>query len=63
MQHTNETAPNMNEILDAINAIRKSDCGAWMMDCGSGVFRCHEGRAKRQELSRLLDRLYKSANI
>ena len=45
-------------VLEAIKEIRKSDCGAWLKDC-SAVFRCSDGREKRQELSKLLDKLYK----
>jgi len=50
------------EILAAIKAVRAADCGAWMKDC-SGLFHCSEGREKRQELSRLLDQLYKAAGV
>jgi hypothetical protein len=49
----------MDSIIKAAKAIRKSDCGAWMKDCGS-VFTCAEGRAKRIELMKCLDRLYKT---
>jgi len=51
------------KIIDAINAIRKSDCGAWLKDCDTFNFRCSEGREKRIELSRLLDGLYKASNL
>ena len=50
-------------LLDAVKAIRASDCGAWLKDCQTGLFRCSDGREKRQELSRLLDRLYRAAGI
>ena len=46
--------------IQIIKAIRKSDCGAWLKDCGSSMFTCADGRAKRQELARLLDDLYKT---
>ena len=48
-------------LLEAVKGIRKSDCGAWLKDC-NGIHRCSEGREKRQELMRLLDKLYKAAN-
>ena len=50
-------------MLDAIKAIRASDCGAWQTDCMGGLFSCSDGRAKRIELGRLLDALYKAAGI
>lgn len=53
---------NLTDVLDAVKAIRKSDCGAWLKDC-NGVFRCSDGRTKRQEMMRLLDKLYSAAGI
>ena len=55
--------PECNVLLDAVKAIRASDCGAWLKDCQTGLFRCSDGREKRLELSRLLDKLYKAAGI
>lgn len=51
------------EILEVIKEIRKSDCGAWLKDCGTTMFTCADGREKRQELSRLLDKLYKVSKV
>jgi len=50
----------MKSIIEAAKAIRKSDCGAWMKDCGTQLFTCAEGRAKRTELMKCLDKLYKA---
>ena len=55
--------PGLKELLDAVKAIRASDCGAWQKDCMGGLFKCSEGRAKRMELGRLLDQLYKVVGI
>ena len=53
-----------NKVLrEAVKAIRASDCGAWQKDCMGGLFRCSDGRAKRMELGRLLDQLYKVVGI
>jgi len=51
--------PEIEGLVKAIKAVRKSDCGAWMKDCSS-QFTCAEGRAKRIELMKRLDRLYKA---
>lgn len=52
----------MNDILEIVKLIRASDCGGWLKDCGTAMFTCcNDGREKRQELSRLLDQLYKAA--
>ena len=56
-------ASELKTLLDAIKAIRASDCGAWQKDCMGGLFSCSDGRAKRMELGRLLDALYKAAGI
>ena len=56
-------ASELKELLDAVKAIRASDCGAWQKDCMGGLFKCSEGRAKRMELGRLLDQLYKVVGI
>lgn len=54
--------PGKGETLfGVIKDIRKSDCGAWLKDCHGGLFRCSDGREKRQELCKLLDKLYKIA--
>jgi hypothetical protein len=53
----------IEEILKVIKEIRASDCGAWLKDCGSSMFTCADGREKRQELSRLLDKLYRVSKI
>lgn len=52
-----------NAMEGVIKEIRESDCGAWLKDCGTVMFTCADGREKRQELSRLLDKLYKVSNI
>ena len=52
----------LDALLEVVRAIRKSDCGAWLKDC-NGIHRCSDGREKRQELMRLLDKLYKAASI
>ena len=54
---------NREEIYDAILAIRKSDCGAWLKDCATSLFTCADGREKRRELSRLLDKLYSVSGV
>ena len=51
----------LNAMLETVKEIRKSDCGAWLKDC-NGIHSCSEGREKRQELMRLLDKLYKAAS-
>jgi hypothetical protein len=48
------------QLLEVVKSIRKSDCGAWLKDC-NGIHLCSEGREKRQELMRLLDKLYNAA--
>lgn len=55
--------PQLKALLDSIKAIRASDCGAWQNECMSGLFKCSDGRAKRTELRRLLNDLYKVAGI
>lgn len=46
-------------LLEAVRAIRKSDCGGWLKDCtGVSNVTCRQGKEKRQELMRLLDALY-----
>jgi hypothetical protein len=60
---TSDCEVGLSELLDAIKAIRKSDCGGWLKDCQSGLFHCSEGSEKRLELMRLLDKLYKAAGI
>ena len=57
------SASASNDLLPTIKAIRASDCGAWLKDCHTGLFRCSDGHEKRLELSMLLDRLYKAAGI
>ena len=52
----------LDALLEVVRGIRKSDCGAWLKDC-NGIHHCSEGREKRQELMRLLDKLYKAASI
>ena len=52
----------LDAMLEVVKSIRKSDCGAWLKDC-NGIHRCSDGREKRQDLSRLLDKLYKAASI
>ena len=52
----------LDAMLEVVKGIRKSDCGAWLKDC-NGIHRCSDGAEKRQELMRLLDRLYKAASI
>ncbi|MCK5617050.1 hypothetical protein KAR91_85095 [Candidatus Pacearchaeota archaeon] len=49
----------LDALTEVVRDIRKSDCGAWLKDC-NGIHRCSEGREKRQELMRLLDKLYKA---
>ena len=51
------------DLLNAVRELRKSDCGAWLKDCSSGLFTCGQGRDKRLELAKLLSRLYKVAGI
>ncbi len=66
IEKTNEAPKGPSDskaMLDAIKAIRASDCGAWQKDCMGGLFSCSDGRAKRMELGKLLDRLYKAAGI
>jgi hypothetical protein len=46
------------ELVELVKEVRANDCGAWMKECGS-VFKCSDGTVKRQELARLLDKLYK----
>ena len=41
----------------AIQNIRDSDCGAWMKDC-QYPFSCSEGRQKRLEMMKILDKAY-----
>ena len=53
---------DLAELMDAVKAVRKSDCGGWLKDC-QWIFTCSDGREKRQELARLLDRLYKVAGV
>ena len=54
----------LDDMLEVVKEIRKSDCGAWLKDCtGSGIFNCSQGAEKRQELSRLLNKLYKASGI
>ena len=48
----------LSALLDVVKDIRKSDCGGWLKDC-DGLFNCRDGREKRRELMRLLDKLYK----
>lgn len=50
-------------VLDAIREVRKSDCGAWLKDCQTVMFTCAEGEAKRFELMRRLNDLYKIAGV
>ena len=50
----------MKAIIKAAKAIRKSDCGGWMKDCGYSKITCSEGRSKRIELMKCLDNLYKA---
>ena len=52
----------LDTVREVVGDIRKSDCGAWLKDC-NGIHHCSEGREKRQELMRLLDKLYKAASI
>lgn len=51
----------LDALLEVVKDIRKSDCGAWLKDC-NGIHSCSEGKEKRQELMRLLDKLYKAAS-
>ena len=51
----------LDALLEVVKGIRKSDCGAWLKDC-NGIHSCSDGREKRQELMRLLDKLYKAAS-
>ena len=55
-----DMAKALDEIKKAIRAVRKSDCGGWMKDCGYHNFTCAEGRAKRIALMKCLDKLYKT---
>ncbi len=53
-------------ILEVIAEIRKSDCGAWLKECHPSTleyYTCADGREKRQELSRLLDKLYEVSDV
>ena len=52
----------LSALLEVVKDIRKSDCGGWLKDCYSGTFNCRGGVEKRQELMRLLDKLYKAAS-
>lgn len=52
-----------DDLLCIIKEIRKSDCGGWLKDCTSGLHQCAAGKPKRQELMKLLDLLYKAAEI
>ena len=52
----------LDAMLEVVKDIRKSDCGGWLKDC-NGLFNCRDGREKRNELMRLLDKLYKAASI
>ncbi len=47
-------------LVKCVDAIRKSDCGAWLKDCETHLFHCSEGHEKRMELSKLLNDLYKA---
>ena len=46
----------LNAIIEIVKEIRESDCGTWLTDCV-------DGKEKRQELARLLDKLYNEASI
>ena len=48
-------------LREAIMALRKEDCGAWLKDCSGGIFLCKDGREARQRMMRLLDAAYKCA--
>ena len=50
------------ELVELVKEVRANDCGAWMKECGS-VFKCSDGTVKRQELARLLDKLYKVSGV
>ena len=50
------------ELVELVKEVRANDCGAWMKECGS-VFKCSDGTVKRQELARLLDKLYKVSRV
>lgn len=54
-----EIVEKNKDLLRIIKEIRRSDCGSWLKDC-SEVYKCADGRAKRHELAKLLDKLYEA---
>lgn len=62
MDQKTYTNAQLEKLIKVCKAIRKADCGAWLKDC-QGSFTCADGREKRLELMRLLDKLYKVAGV
>jgi len=54
---------NEEEVKSIISEIRESDSGEWLKDCQTQLFTCREGREKRFELMRLLNKLYYAAGL
>ena len=53
----------LDALVEVVKEIRKSDCGLWLKDCTFKISNCSDGREKRAELSKLLNKLYKAASI
>jgi hypothetical protein len=62
IKHIVDIEKRHTELVELVNEIRKQDCGGWLKECSS-VFRCSEGTEKRQEMARLLDKLYRAAGV